>query len=66
MIQFTPQQQRVFQQVLARCNDCQPHIDFLKNMGLDMNDRQERVDLQRQQAETALQYMGVQSLSGKK
>jgi hypothetical protein len=56
---LTPQQKAAFARVLARCNDCLPLLEYLEGMGVDVAELRERYDLQRQQAETALQLAGA-------
>lgn len=64
MINLSPQQRAVFSRVLARCNDCEPLIEFLEKIGQDVQELKDRVALQREQSETALALLGVQN--GKK
>lgn len=56
---LTPTQKAAFGRVLARCNDCLPLLEFLEQMGVDVKELRDRYDLQRQQAETALQLAGA-------
>lgn len=56
---LSPSQKAAFGRVLARCNDCLPLLDFLEQMGVDVKELRDRYELQRQQAETALQFAGV-------
>jgi hypothetical protein len=52
---LTPTQRAAFERAGARCNECYPLIDFLEQMGVDVKEYQDRLDLLKRQSETALQ-----------
>lgn len=59
MLNLTASQKAAFSRVLARCNDCLPLIQFLEQVGYDVQELKDRYLLQRQQAETAMELIGI-------